>query len=109
MPEERQQWSMPIDIHVHPVNRPSVEESERQRSDGAVLSAAKPTPQDPEGFYQYYKERDMMAVLLVSGPVKDPRRRAQPQRLAKELKWTPPGHLHRFVASTPSRASLPVA
>jgi uncharacterized protein len=61
-----------IDIHVHPVNRPSVAETERQRQMQQYFRG-EPTPQDPEGFYKYYKERDMMAVLLVTGPVKDPR------------------------------------
>ncbi len=60
-----------IDIHVHPVNRPSEAETERQRQMQRYFRG-EPTPQDPEGFYQYYKERDMMAVLLVTGPVADP-------------------------------------
>ena len=61
-----------IDIHVHPVNRPSVAETERQQQMQRYFRG-EPTPQDPEGFYQYFKERDMMAVLLVTGPNKEPR------------------------------------
>ena len=59
-----------IDIHVHPVNRPSVAETARQQQMQQYFRG-EPTPQDPDGFYQYYKERDMMAVLLVTGGVKE--------------------------------------
>jgi predicted TIM-barrel fold metal-dependent hydrolase len=59
-----------IDIHVLPVNRPSIQETDRQRQRQQYFRG-EPTPQDPEGFYQYYKDRDMMAVLLVSGQVKE--------------------------------------
>ncbi len=59
-----------IDIHVHPVNRPSLAETARQQQMQQYFRGER-TPQDPEGFYNYYKERDMMAVLLVTGPVKE--------------------------------------
>jgi uncharacterized protein len=55
-----------IDIHVHPVNRPSEAESERQQQMQQYFRG-EPTPQDPESFYRYYKDRDMMGVLLVIG------------------------------------------
>lgn len=55
-----------IDMHVHPVNRPSEAETERQRQMQQYFRG-EPTPQDPEGFYRYYKDRDMMGVLLVTG------------------------------------------
>ena len=59
-----------IDIHVHPVNRPSVAESARQQQMQQYFRGER-TPQDPEGFANYYKERDMMAVLLVTGSTKE--------------------------------------
>jgi predicted TIM-barrel fold metal-dependent hydrolase len=57
-----------IDIHVHPVNRPSEAETERQQQMQQYFRG-EPTPQDPEGFYRYYKDRDLMGVLLVTGEV----------------------------------------
>lgn len=59
-----------IDIHVHPPARPG--------SADAAASAqmrryfrGEATPDDPDEFYQYYKDRDMLAVLLVTGSVSD--------------------------------------
>src|SRR5690606_8173380 len=60
-----------IDVHVHPVSRPSVGQTEREQQMKRYFRGEE-TPQDPESFYQYYKERDMMGVLLVTGPVADP-------------------------------------
>jgi hypothetical protein len=57
-----------IDVHVHPVNRPEVGQTEGQRQMQRYFRGES-TPSDPDGFYQYYKERDIMAVLLVTGPV----------------------------------------
>ena len=96
-----------IDIHVHPVNRPSVEESERQRQ-MAQYFRGEPTPQDPEGFYQYYKERDMMAVLLVTGPVKD--RRVEPNHndWSEELMDTYPDTFIGFGGVDPKQGKLAV-
>jgi hypothetical protein len=59
-----------IDMHVHPVNRPSEAETERQRQMQQYFRG-EPTPTDPEGFYRYYKDRDMMGVLLVTGPTSE--------------------------------------
>jgi predicted TIM-barrel fold metal-dependent hydrolase len=60
-----------IDFHVHPVSRPGAGQSQGQEQMQRYFRG-ETTPTDPEGFYQYYKERDMMAVLLVTGPVTDP-------------------------------------
>jgi uncharacterized protein len=97
-----------IDVHVHPVNRPSVEESERQRQ-MAQYFRGEPTPQDPEGFYQYYKERDMMAVLLVTGPVKDPRVEPNHNDWSKELMDKYPDTFIGFGGVDPKQGKLAVA
>ena len=53
-----------IDIHVHAPNPP-------ERGGGASISAemaryfgSERTPSDPEEFYQYFKDRDILAVIL---------------------------------------------
>jgi predicted TIM-barrel fold metal-dependent hydrolase len=60
-----------IDVHVHPVGRTDTSQSENSQQMQRYFRGES-TPTDPEGFYQYYKQRDMMAVLLVTGPVAVP-------------------------------------
>jgi predicted TIM-barrel fold metal-dependent hydrolase len=60
-----------IDVHVHAPPRPGT----GQGANNAQMQRyfrGEATPTDAEGVYQYYKERDIMGVLLVMGPVADP-------------------------------------
>ncbi len=52
-----------IDIHVHPPNRPGSRMSDVEAKMSDYFKSEK-TPTDPEEFYQYYKDRDQLAVLL---------------------------------------------
>ncbi len=52
-----------IDIHVHPPNRPGTPKSANEAAMEAYFRGEK-TPTDPEEFYQYYKDRDQIAVIL---------------------------------------------
>jgi len=60
-----------IDIHVHPVSRPGDGPS-RNQGQMQQYFRGEPMPTEPEGFYKYYKERDLMAVLLAMGRTADP-------------------------------------
>ncbi len=57
-----------IDIHVHAPTRP---DSGRQAQNPTMMKyfRGEPVPDTKEGVYQYYKDRDLMAVILVTGPV----------------------------------------
>ncbi len=52
-----------IDIHVHAPNRPAEGRTERQEQMRRYFGA-EATPEDPDEFYQYYKDRDQMAVIF---------------------------------------------
>src|SRR5437867_371855 len=55
-----------IDVHVHPPARPGTGEGPTNAQMQQYFRG-EPTPDDPEEFYQYYKDRDMLAVLVVIG------------------------------------------
>ncbi len=57
-----------IDIHVHAPTRP---ESGRNAQNPTMMKyfRGEAVPDTKEGVYQYYKDRDLMAVILVTGPV----------------------------------------
>lgn len=59
-----------IDIHVH---APPPPESGREALSEQMQSyfRGERPPSDPDGFYQYYKDRDMIAVLLTTGELND--------------------------------------
>lgn len=60
-----------IDIHVHPVNRPTNTADADRAQQMQEYFRGEPMPQDPESFHQYYKDRDMLAVLLVIAQVSE--------------------------------------
>jgi predicted TIM-barrel fold metal-dependent hydrolase len=60
-----------IDVHVHAPRRPGGPEGANSGQMQRYFRG-EPTPTDAEGVYQYYKDRDLMGVLLVMGPVADP-------------------------------------
>ncbi len=55
-----------IDIHVHPPARPGTQRQGGTREQMQRYFKGEPVPDDPEEFYQYYKDRDQIAVLLVT-------------------------------------------
>ncbi|MGE0059268.1 MAG: amidohydrolase family protein [Dehalococcoidia bacterium] len=57
-----------IDIHVHAPTRP---ESGRNAQNPTMMKyfRGEAVPDTKESVYQYYKDRDLMAVILVTGPV----------------------------------------
>jgi len=57
-----------IDIHVHAPTRP---ESGRNAQNPTMMKyfRGEAVPDTKEGVHQYYKDRDLMAVILVTGPV----------------------------------------
>jgi predicted TIM-barrel fold metal-dependent hydrolase len=59
-----------IDIHVHAPTRP---ESGRNAQNPTMMKyfRGEPVPDTKEGVHQYYKDRDLMAVILVTGPVSE--------------------------------------
>jgi predicted TIM-barrel fold metal-dependent hydrolase len=59
-----------IDIHVHAPTRP---ESGRNAQNPTMMKyfRGEAVPDTKEGVYQYYKDRDLMAVILVTGPVSE--------------------------------------
>lgn len=52
-----------IDVHVHAPNRPAIGQTARQQQ-MAQYFRSEPTPSDPDEFYQYYKDRDQIAVIF---------------------------------------------
>jgi predicted TIM-barrel fold metal-dependent hydrolase len=52
-----------IDFHVHPPPPPGTDDRGRSAQMAAYFRS-EPTPQDPDGFYQYYKDRDQLAVIF---------------------------------------------
>jgi predicted TIM-barrel fold metal-dependent hydrolase len=59
-----------IDVHVHAPTRP---ESGRNAQNPTMMKyfRGEAVPDTKEGVYQYYKDRDLMAVILVTGPVSE--------------------------------------
>lgn len=55
-----------IDIHVHPPGRPGSGETGASTQMRQYFRGES-TPADPEEFYQYYKDRDLIAVMVVIG------------------------------------------
>ncbi len=53
-----------IDIHVHAPARPGSSEAIARERQMAQYFRGEKTPTDPEEFYQYYKDRDMLACIL---------------------------------------------
>ncbi len=52
-----------IDIHVHAPNRPGIGRTATQEQMQRYFRG-EPVPQDPEEFYQYYKDRDQIGVIF---------------------------------------------
>ena len=59
-----------IDIHVHPPARPGTEDAARAAQMRAYFRGEQ-TPHEPDDFAQYYADREMMAVLLVTGSTEE--------------------------------------
>lgn len=59
-----------IDIHVHAPTRP---DSNRSAQNPQMMKyfRGEAVPDTKEGVYEYYRDRDLMAVILVTGPVSE--------------------------------------
>src|SRR5262245_26651830 len=59
----RSRMPQAIDIHVHAPAPPGAEDRSRSEQMAAYFRSEQ-TSADPEAFYQYYKDRDQLAVIF---------------------------------------------
>ena len=95
-----------IDIHVHAPTRP---DSGRNAQNPQMMKyfGGEAVPDTAEGVYQYYKDRDLMAVILVTGPVSE---NGEPNHndWSKHLQDTYPEQFIGFGGVDPKQGKLAV-